>query len=82
MTRPTLGAKCGVAPGTCQEPPIQDTQDGQDAPDTHVQMHHGVRVCVCVCVSVWGAWVDGAASSQLGIQPTRLSHQGSHWSHG
>ena len=22
------------------------------------------------------------ASSQLGIQPTRLFHQGSHWSHG
>ena len=26
-----------------------------------------------------GGWV---ASSQLGIQPTRLFHQGSHWSHG
>ena len=24
----------------------------------------------------------GGASSQLGIQPTRLFHQGSHWSHG
>ena len=26
-----------------------------------------------------GGW---ATSSQLGIQPTRLFHQGSHWSHG
>ena len=24
----------------------------------------------------------GGASSQLGIQPTRLFHQPSHWSHG
>ena len=27
-------------------------------------------------------WGGGGASSQLGIQPTRLFHQGSHWSHG
>ena len=26
--------------------------------------------------------LGGGASSQLGIQPTRLFHQGSHWSHG
>ena len=73
MTRTTLGAKCGGAPGTCWEPPIHDAQDAQDAPDTDVQMHHGVRVCVCVCgVGGWMGPRPHSWISSLRGCPTRV----------
>ena len=45
-------------------------QYARDAYDTHDVL--------CNRVSVLGG---GGVSSQLGIQPTRLLHQGSQWSH-